>query len=132
MNPDNYIDRLKGKSLPQLNKLATEVFNAFIRERDKDEPCISCGTWAANEWHASHFKSAGEFKATRYNEDNVHKSCKKCNYFLNGNLLEYRKYLINKIGIERVEKIELIAEMSKRNPKPIDRLSLIDIIMKYK
>ena len=37
-----------------------------------------------------------------------------------------------RIGKERVEKLELLAAWGKRNPKPIDWLSLIDIILKYR
>ena len=33
----------KKKTLPKLKKECQVVFNAFIRERDKDLPCISCG-----------------------------------------------------------------------------------------
>jgi len=35
----------KTKSLPKLKKDLQLIFNAFIRVRDKDEPCISCGQY---------------------------------------------------------------------------------------
>lgn len=78
-----------------------KVFNAYIRERDKNKPCISCGTNKSNAWHASHYYPTTK-SYLRFNEDNVHKSCVKCNVFLHGNLVQYRERLIEKIGIERV------------------------------
>ena len=47
----------------------------------------------------------------RFEEDNVNSQCKHCNYFMSGNLLNYRKNLINKIGLERVERLDMLAEI---------------------
>jgi hypothetical protein len=66
-------------SLPNLLKKAQTVFNAYIRLRDKDNGCISCNTGSVEQ--ASHFYSAGQFTALRFNENNVHGSCLRCNYF---------------------------------------------------
>lgn len=86
-----------------LNALET-VFNAYIRKRDKDLPCISCGTYTANKWDAGHFWAAGNYSFLRFNEDNVHKQCSaNCNGFKSGNQNEYRINLIKKIGAERVQ-----------------------------
>lgn len=86
-----------------LNTLES-VFNAYIRKRDKDLPCISCGTYTANKWDAGHFWAAGNYSFLRFNEDNVHKQCSaNCNGFKSGNQNEYRINLIKKIGAERVQ-----------------------------
>lgn len=83
--------------------LAQKVFNAYIRLRDKDENCISCGK-TSNRYDAGHFYSAGNHSYLRFDEDNVHKQCSyNCNKMLHGNLHEYRKALIKKIGLKRVE-----------------------------
>ena len=82
-----------------------KVFNKFIRLRDAGIPCISCGATKANIWHASHFYPTTK-SGLRFNEDNVWKSCQKCNVFLHGNLIEYRNRLIEKIGIERVKYLD--------------------------
>lgn len=118
---------LQAYTTPQLKEKAQIVFNAWIRNRDKDLPCISCGSY--NTEHASHFYSCGKHTNLRFNEDNVHLACKKCNYFLHGNLIEYRKNLIKKIGIERVEKLDMWAKV--RTTKQ-DRFLYIEIIEKYK
>jgi hypothetical protein len=94
---------------PQLVKIAQVSFNKFIRERDLLKPCISCGKPpddSANGWDASHYRSVGSSPHLRFVEDNCHKSCKHCNQYLAGNIVEYRKGLIERIGLERVEQIE--------------------------
>jgi hypothetical protein len=86
-----------------LNALES-VFNAYIRKRDKDLPCISCGCLKANKWDAGHFWAAGNYSFLRFNEDNVHKQCSAyCNVHLSGNQNSYRINLIKKIGAERVQ-----------------------------
>jgi len=111
-------------------KIAQQVFNKYIRLRDKGLKCISCGKdIKENEVvHASHYKPAGTCWATRFNEDNVHVSCVKCNNFLSGNLSEYRIRLVNKIGLERVEEIERLSVDTKKFT--IDELK--EIINEYK
>lgn len=89
-----------------LKELAQKVFNTYIRMRDKGLPCISCGTTNDIQYHASHFKPAGGYSYLRFDENNVHKSCSRCNSQLAGNLISYREALIKKIGIEEVERLE--------------------------
>lgn len=87
-------------------KEAQQCFNKYIRLRDKDEPCISCGRHHQGQYHAGHFRTTAAAPQLRFNEDQVHKQCAPCNNHLSGNLLEYRKRLIQKIGAERVEVLE--------------------------
>lgn len=118
-------------SVAQLKAKAQVVFNKWIRERDKNERCISCDS--NNTSTASHFYSAGHHNALRFNEDNVHLSCHRCNYFLHGNLSEYRIRLEKRIGKERLKALDELAAISKRNRAfKFDRFSLIEIITKYK
>lgn len=133
------INKYKTKSIPALLKLATKYFNLFIRLRDTDDNgfgrCISSGQSlmvpSANA-HAGHFYSGGKYSVLKFNEDNVHLQGKSDNYFNGGNQLEYRKNLIKKIGLERVEKLDLIADQSKRSSYKWDRFFLIETIEKYK
>jgi hypothetical protein len=85
---------------------AQKWFNRYIRLRDKDEPCISCGRHHQGQYHAGHFRTTAAAPQLRFHEDNVHKQCQPCNVHHSGNLLEYRKRLIQKIGAERVEQLE--------------------------
>lgn len=83
-----------------------KVFNQFIRLRDKDLPCISCGRYHQGQWHAGHYKTVGSSPELRFCEENVHKQCSPCNNHLSGNIVNYRLGLIEKIGLERVEWLE--------------------------
>lgn len=87
------------------------VFNKFIRERDGNV-CISCGN-TTRQMHAGHYRPAGVNLALRFDENNVHSQCVQCNTFLSGNLVEYRKNLIKKIGLNEVERLENNKEVKK-------------------
>jgi hypothetical protein len=82
------------------------IFNRFIRLRDQDLPCISCQRHHKGQYHAGHFLSRGSHPELRFNEDNCHKQCSACNNHLSGNLVNYRKNLIDKIGLQAVDKLE--------------------------
>ena len=124
------LQKYKKYTVNQLISKATTVFNRFIRNRDLEESCISCGNFTTLQ--AGHYYSAGRFPALRFNENNVHGQCLKCNYYESGNLINYRKNLIHKIGIEEVKKLDRVAEQSKQNRFKWDALYLIEIIEKYK
>jgi hypothetical protein len=86
-------------------KLLQVVVNAYIRKRDEHLPCISCGTFKAEEFHAGHY-IATTYQYLRFNEKNIWKQCSKCNTHLRGNSIPYRIELINRIGLEEVERLE--------------------------
>lgn len=95
------------KTKGQHTKDAQAAFNAFIRERDKDLPCISCGTTADVQYAAGHYRTTAAAPELRFNPLNVHKQCNRnCNMGKSGNLLNYRAGLIAKIGLEQVEWLE--------------------------
>lgn len=96
------------KSRSEWLREAQAEFNRFIRLRDAELPCISCGkpNDGSHQRHASHYKSRGAFPELAFNEFNCHASCAQCNNFLSGNLVPYRAALIKKIGLDRVEWLE--------------------------
>jgi hypothetical protein len=101
------LDAMRTK--PQLVKAAQIAFNGFIRARDHAQPCISCGKPAnseSNAWDSGHFRSVGSAPHMRFVEENCAKQCKRCNQHLAGNHVEYRKGLIERIGLAAVERIE--------------------------
>lgn len=124
------IEKYSKYSVPELIKKATLKFNKFIRLRDHGKPCISCGSYT--ELQAGHFYSGGHYSCLRFNENNVHGQCKRCNYFLSGNLNEYRKNLVKKIGKEGIDELDRIAAQYKRIHHKWDRFTLIEIIEKYR
>ena len=86
--------------------ICQKVFNTYIRKRDKGKPCVSCDKFLKeNDVNASHYFSVGSSPNLRFNEDNVHSSCIKCNKELHGNTIEYTLRLPNRIGIERYNQL---------------------------
>lgn len=95
--------------------LAQAAFNKFIRLRDADKPCISCGRvhveWTTGgAWDCGHFLSRGAYPELRFEELNAHKQCKSCNggsakYAKKGRTVakEYEARLIERIGQDKVD-----------------------------
>ena len=98
--------REKAKSRSQWMKEAQAAFNAFIRVRDRNLPCISCGRHHDGQYHAGHYRTVGANPELRFEELNVWKQCAPCNDHLHGNLINYRIELIRRIGLEKVEWLE--------------------------
>jgi hypothetical protein len=103
-------------------KLTQQVFNKYIRIRDAGQNCISCNKPPKKE-NAGHYYNANNHWNVRFNELNVHLQCEHCNTFLSGNLIEYRKYLINKIGLEQLTLLE--AEANKTRKFTVNELKKI-------
>lgn len=108
-------------------KLAQQVFNKFIRLRDKGNVCISCQKKPLKE-NAGHFFNANNHYNVRFDERNVHLQCEHCNTYLSGNLLEYRTNLINKIGNSEF----LILEAEARKTRKFTKEELKEIMAIYK
>lgn len=125
LSTDNDIEKYKKKKVSKLIKIATFHFNLFIRNRDKHNGCISCGGEVSQ---AGHYLSGGHHGLQRFNPDNVHGQDVRCNLFLHGNLIEYRKGLVKKIGVQKVELLEGAAHKKHK----WDKFTLIEIIFKYK
>ncbi|MDR1461462.1 MAG: recombination protein NinG [Campylobacteraceae bacterium] len=107
---------------------AQALFNRYIRLRDKNLPCISCGYKGENrQWHAGHYRPQGRNGALRFCEFNCHKQCSICNNHLSGNLVRYRENLIKKIGLETVLELENNNEVKKWT---VDELK--DLIQTYR
>lgn len=92
-------------------KEAQIAFNAYIRERDRDKPCISCGTSLENEevgggYDCGHYRSVGSAPGLRFDEHNANGQCKKCNRYLAGRAVDYRRGLIARLGAGPVERLE--------------------------
>ena len=92
-------------------KEAQTAFNAFIRARDKDMPCICCGLPLSvgdvgGAYDCGHYRSVGSAPHLRFNEDNAHAQRKQCNRWGAGRAVDYRLGLIERIGLARVEALE--------------------------
>ena len=97
-------ERLKSRS--ELAREAQQAFNQWVRLRDADKPCISCGRHHEGQYHAGHYMSVGARPELRYEPINVWKQCAPCNTHLSGNAVLFRQALVREIGLERVEWLE--------------------------
>lgn len=99
------------KRIPDLLKEAQHAFNAFIRERDRNQPCICCGkplggTEVGGGYDAGHYRSVGSAPHLRFDERNVHAQRKQCNRYGAGRAVDYRIGLCARLGAEQVEALE--------------------------
>lgn len=120
-------DRLKNRT--KWLSEAQDIFNAFIRKRDEELPCISCGRMNVIQWHAGHYKTRKAHPELRFDEANVHKQCSQCNDHDSGNISAYKPNLIKKIGIEEVERLDNSSELHKYT---IDEIKSIKATYKAK
>ena len=103
--------KAKLKTRRDWEKEAQAAFNAYIRARDKDKPCICCGLPLSagdvgGHYDCGHYRSVGSAPHLRFNEDNAHAQRKQCNRWGAGRAVDYRLGLIERIGLARVEALE--------------------------
>lgn len=99
------------KTIPDLIKEAQREFNAYIRARDAEKPCICCGkTLGSGEvgglYDCGHYRSTGSAPHLRFHEHNAHAQRKYCNRHGAGRAVDYRIGLVNRIGLDAVEALE--------------------------
>lgn len=116
------------ETVQELMKATQIVFNKFIRIRDRDQPCISCGSKLENKFDAGHYFSSGGHKAVTFDEDNVHGQCVACNQWKHGNLIQYQIGIEQRIGGERLIKLHEKAHQSVK----YTREELRNLIVTYK
>ena len=120
----------KAKTTSKLVQDLQKHFNKFIRQRDKDLPCISCGEF--KELQAGHFFAVKGYSGLRFDEDNVHGECAGCNCYNESHLIHYQDNLIKKIGEDRVNALKERAKEYKLNGIKWQRYELLEQIEKYK
>lgn len=85
---------------------AQAAFNAWVRERDAELPCISCNRHHQGKYDAGHYRTVGSNPALRFNPFNCHKQCVPCNQHKSGDIVNYRINLVDKIGADTVAWLE--------------------------
>lgn len=122
----------KEKSLGTLKSELTKVFNSYIRQRDSQGgkfECISCGKFLpVKQMNAGHYHSAGHNESIRWDETNVNGQCVRCNCFLHGNLIEYRKGMIKKWGTKILEGLDI----KRHNRSKMTKFEVSLLIQEYK
>jgi hypothetical protein len=108
---DDRVKREKLKTRSDYMKEAQREFNRYVRLRDAGRPCICCGDSLAEDRpggaaDAGHYRSVGSAPHLRFHEDNCHAQSKRCNRYGGGRAVDYRRGLIARIGLARVEALE--------------------------
>lgn len=116
------------KTKSDLMKEAQSIFNTYIRLRDANKPCVSCGGALGEKYDAGHYFSMGGHKSVTFDERNVHAQCVRCNRYLHGNLLNYQIGIEQRIGAFELMNLHEISHQEKKYS--VDEL--LDIIRVYK
>ena len=108
-------------------KAAQTEFNKWVRLRDKDLACISCGRHHQGQYHAGHYRTRGANPELSLEPLNCHKQCAPCNNHKSGDIVNYRINLVNRIGQDKVDWLE-----GPHKPKKYTIADLKEIRAHYK
>ena len=121
------------KTVSDYRNEARYWFQRYIRLRDVGKKCISCNYLLTDikTFDAGHYYSASGYPQLLFNEYNVNGQCKmKCNNMMSGNLIEYRKGLIKRHGVEVLEQLDELAE--DKSCRTLSKDYYIEIAVIYK
>jgi len=109
-----------------LMRKADDAFSLFIRTRDAQPlegrafRCISCGrVLSIDQADCGHYVNRAHM-SLRFSEQNCHAQCRHCNRFREGNIQDYRRGLIEKIGEQKL----LLLEAQKNVTNKISNFEL--------
>ena len=127
-------DSLKRASMKNRSKWIQEcqaLVNKYARLRDMQagHGCISCGaTWRnifGGAFDAGHYRSTGSAPHLRFNLKNIHLQCSRCNRYLGGNVVEYRRGLVARKGADYVETLESMQGEARWTVEYLERLKKV-------
>lgn len=110
---------------------AQAAVNKVARLRDllAGHGCISCGARPRQKFggtfDAGHYRSVGSAPHMRYYLPAIRGQCVRCNRDLGGSAVNFRKGLIERIGINRVEEIESMQWTAKWSIEYLQRLKKV-------
>lgn len=111
----------------ELGKRLDKLVSVIVRSSEFS--CVTCGKCLLfAKRQAGHYLPRA-VKATRWDLDNVHVQCDKCNVGLGGNLVKYEKYMRDTYGKTTVEKYEQILE--DYNTGRLKEPTLEEMVKKY-
>ena len=120
----------KPVTIDSLKRKVQVHFNSFIRKRDKDLPCISCGEMKEIK-QAGHFMAVKGGDGLRFDERNVNGECAACNAFSQSHLIFYYENLKKKLG-EGFDALMTDIYEERKNHKKWSREELEGLLTKYK
>jgi hypothetical protein len=104
----------------------------YVRLRDKGKNCISCGTAWTPDFQCGHHYKSETFTTLRFNLDNLHGQCQRCNLFLEGAFDNYALNMPFRIGIKKYNDLQSLASIDKQFSKVWNLENLKEIREKVK
>ena len=74
----------------------------------RDKACVTCGS--DKNPQAGHFIHG---KCMDFIEKNIHRQCARCNFYLQGNLINYSDFIISHYGIKTFSKLKVLKDELK-------------------
>ena len=100
-----------------VEKRLDKAFSLYIRKKETVDGwgrCSSCQTPKTfEELDCGHFINR-QWRATRWNEDNCHIQCRKCNRFDEGNSVGFTLFMLDKYGREKVDYLRALSRETAR------------------
>jgi len=118
------------KGVSKLIQELQTIFNAYIRERDKGLPCISCGDPYPSD--AGHLFKKSTRPAMRFNPRACFLQCRKCNSLPDGNYEAMCKGIAQRYGTDYLTEVIQTANESRKTDHKWSRSELQELINYFK
>ena len=121
------------KQKKQSQKLSYQIeqtkkaVHEYIRLRDKGKPCITCPSLLFSDYDAGHYYHGTKSNALRFDFDNIHGQCKRCNQRNYGMFETYTLTLPKRIGETRFNALKANYNLSQKYIHKWSREELKDI-----
>lgn len=99
-----------------------EACSLIVRRRDRR--CVCCNERDWQKLTAGHFYSR-RFYGTRWQLDNLHCQCRRCNELHNSNVWPFTNYMIEVVGTERLSELFTLRN-STRHISTVELEELLD------
>ena len=131
MNAFSIFTRLSARRYADPREEARMAFQRYRRHIESDGnshvECMSCGRMIhIRDAKGGYYIEPEESPASEFESDNMWPQCPYCLSSLDGNKEGFRKRLINRMGIDRVLRIERIVKASKGDRDALSKLSKED------
>ena len=118
------------KSVSKLIQECQTVFNAYIRERDKHMPCISCRDPYPGD--CGHLFKKSTRPAMRFKPMAAHGQCRACNSLHDGNYEAMCQGIAARYGPEYLTEVIQEANNSRKTDHKWSRTELEEMIKYFK
>ena len=103
----------KKPTITKARSKAWDAMSQYIRQKDAVDgysKCVTCGN--VNHYkkhHAGHFIPQSQGNAVRFEENNVHVQCLRCNVHLGSNGPEYYTFMLDTYGQEEIDRLRALS-----------------------